>query len=165
MRRRTMRRREVKQEELTQLVVFRLGTEEFGVEILEVQEIILLSPITRVPKAPEFVEGVINLRGEIIPVVDLRKRFGLSTGELGSDARVVVVDVNDNLVGMIVDEVTQPLSLPTGQIQPPPPLAGGVDATYLRGVGKLEDRLIVILNLERALSTQEVEALEEMEVS
>lgn len=160
-----MKRKEVKQEEMTQLVVFRLGTEEFGVEILQVQEIILLSPITRVPKAPGFVEGVINLRGEIIPVVDLRKRFGLEAGELKEDARIVVVDVADNLVGMIVDEVTQPLSLPTSQIQPPPPLAGGVEAAYLRGIGKLADRLIVILNLERALSSQEVEALGEMEVS
>jgi len=160
-----LRRKEVKQEEMTQLVVFRLGEEEFGVEILEVQEIILLSPITRVPRAPEFVEGVINLRGEIIPVVDLRKRFGLSADELKDEARIVVVDVNENLVGMIVDEVTQPLSLPTSQIQPPPPLAGGVEATYLRGIGKLEGRLIVILNLERALSASEVQALEEMEVS
>ena len=160
-----MRKQELKQEEMTQLVVFRLGAEEFGVEILQVQEIILLTEITRVPKAPEFVEGVINLRGEIVPVVDLRKRFALRTEELKEEARIVVVAVEDNLVGMIVDEVTQPLSLPTSQIQPPPPLAGGVDAAYLRGIGKLEERLIVILNLERALSADEVDALGEMEVS
>ncbi|HOB21927.1 MAG TPA: chemotaxis protein CheW [Bacillota bacterium] len=159
-----MKRKELKQEEMEQLVVFRLGKEEFGVQILQVQEIILLSPITRVPKTPAFVEGVINLRGEIIPVVDLRKRFGLEVGELGEDARIVVVEVEGNLVGMIVDEVTQPLSIPASQIQPPPPLAGGVEAEYLRGIGKLEDRLIVILNLERALSPEEVKALAEMEV-
>ena len=105
---------------MEQLVVFRLGNEEFCVQILQVQEIILLSPITRVPKTPAFVEGVINLRGEIIPVVDLRKRFGLEVGELGEDARIVVVEVEGNLVGMIVDEVTQTLSIPASQLQPPP---------------------------------------------
>lgn len=160
-----MKRTELKEEAKMQLVVFRLGKEEFAVEILQVQEIILLAPITRVPKAPAFVEGVINLRGEIIAVVDLRKRFGLEAGKLGDEARIVVVNVGDNLVGMIVDQVTQPLSLPVSQIQPPPPLAGGVDAAYLKGVGEVDGRLIVILNLERSLSPQEMQAIGEMEVS
>ena len=118
-----MKRTELKEEAKMQLVVFRLGKEEFAVEILQVQEIILLAPITRVPKAPAF------------------------------------------LVGMIGDQAPQPLSLPVSQIQPPPPLAGGVDAAYLKGAGEVDGRLIVILNLERSLSPQEMQAIGEMEVS
>ena len=153
-----------RQEETTQIIVFKLGEEEFGVDILQVREIEKLDQgITRVPKAP-FVEGVINLRGEIIPIVDLRVRFGLTVPELGLDSRVIIVEVGEALVGMLVDAVVEVLRIPVSAIEPPPPITKGVDSYYLAGVAKLEDRLIVLLNLERTLSPEEEKELREAEL-
>ncbi|HHW12416.1 MAG TPA: chemotaxis protein CheW [Firmicutes bacterium] len=154
-----------RQEETTQLIIFKLGEEEFGVDILQVREIEKLDQgITRVPKAPPFVEGVINLRGEIIPIVDLRVRFGLTLPELGLDSRVIIVEVGEALVGMLVDAVVEVLRIPVSAIEPPPPITKGVDSYYLAGVAKLEDRLIVLLNLERTLSPEEEKQLSEAEL-
>ncbi|NLW60510.1 MAG: chemotaxis protein CheW [Firmicutes bacterium] len=154
-----------RQEETTQIIVFKLGEEEFGVDILQVREIEKLDQgITRVPKAPPFVEGVINLRGEIIPIVDLRVRFGLTVPELGLDSRVIIVEVGEALVGMLVDAVVEVLRIPVSAIEPPPPITKGVDSYYLAGVAKLEDRLIVLLNLERTLSPEEEKELREAEL-
>jgi len=152
-------------EETKQLIIFKLGEEEFGVDILQVREVEKLDQnITRVPKAPAFVEGVINLRGEIVPIVDLRKRFGLSLKPIGSDTRVIIVEVNDNLVGMMVDAVVKVLRINVSAIEDAPQIAKGVDAYFLNGVAKVDDRLIVLLNLDRALSAEEAKELREADL-
>ncbi|TCL66566.1 purine-binding chemotaxis protein CheW [Hydrogenispora ethanolica] len=150
-------------EETKQLVVFKLGDEEFGVDILQVREIEKLDqPITRVPRAPEFVEGVINLRGEVIPIVDLRKRFGLVVRDISNQSRVIIVELNNNQVGMVVDAVVEVLRVNLSDIDPAPAITKGVDAYFLNGVAKQNDRLIVLLNLEKALSAEETKELSSM---
>jgi purine-binding chemotaxis protein CheW len=150
-------------EETRQLVIFRLGDEEFGVDILKVREIERLGQgITRVPKSPEFVEGVINLRGEIVPIVDLRKRFGLVLHAIGHEARVVIVEVGDNQIGMMVDQVVEVLRVPISSIGIAPSITKGVDAYFLSGVAKIGERLIILLDLERALSADEMKQLNEL---
>lgn len=148
------------QEELKQLVIFKLGDEEFGVDILQAKEIEKLDQgITRVPKAPSFVEGIINLRGIIVPIVDLRKRFGLVVREIGPDSRVIIVEAGGNQVGMIVDAVVEVCRINTANIEQAPSLTKGVDAYFLSGVAKHNNRLIVLLNLERSLSPEESKEL------
>ena len=143
-------------EEFKQLVIFKLGEEEFGVDILKVSEIEKLDQgVTRVPKAPVFVEGVINLRGEIIPIIDLRKRFGLVAREIGYDSRVMIVEVSGNRIGMMVDLVMEVIRIGTSSIETAPAITKGVDSYYLNGVAKIGDRLIILLDLEKALSDEE----------
>lgn len=150
-------------EEIMQILVFKLGDEEYGVDILQARGIEHLDQgITRVPKAPVFVEGVINLRGEIVPIVDLRKRFGLVIRPIGFDSRVIVVEADNNLVGMIIDAIVEVLRVPVGSIEPAPEITKGVDAYYLTGVAKLDKRLIVLLNLEHALSAQEAQEISQV---
>lgn len=147
-----------------QLVTFNIGREEFSVDILKVQEIIRIMEITRVPRSPEFVEGVINLRGKVIPVVDLRKRFGLSNAERGKDTRIIVVESTGKTVGLIVDSVSEVLRLPADTVEPPPEMIGSVDSEYIDGVGKLEDRLIILLNLDKVLTPKERQAISAMNI-
>jgi len=144
---------EVRNQEL-QLVAFRLGNETYAVDIQQVQEIIRMQQITRVPGAPFFVEGVINLRGRIIPVIDLRKRLGLPRGEETDEVRIVVVEVPPHKVGMIVDAVEEVLRLSEENIETPSSLVASVDEQYLKGVGKSEDRLVVLLDLEEILKKE-----------
>ena len=152
-------------EELIQLILFKLGEEEFGVNILQAREIEKLDQgLTRVPKAPPFVEGVINLRGEIIPIVDLRKRFGLTLPPVGYDSRVIIVEVRGAPVGMLVDAVVEVIRVPVSAVEPPPPITKGVESQYLAGVAKVDNRLIVLLNLDRALSPEESQELAEAEL-
>lgn len=139
------------------LVTFRLSTEEFGLDIMKVQEIIKLPPITVVPKAPDFVEGVINLRGNIIPVINLQKKFGVAhTGE-SQEARVIVIRVQDKTLGIVVDQVTEVLHLSEEWIEPPPAVAVGIETSYIRGVGKVNERLVILLDVERILDKQHPE--------
>jgi purine-binding chemotaxis protein CheW len=145
--------------ELMQLVTFSIGEEEFGVDILKVQEIIRMMGITKVPKAPGFVEGVINLRGNVIPIVDLRKRFGLEAREHDKHTRIIVIEINSTIVGFIVDAVSEVLRIPANTVEPPPPVVAGFDSEYISGVGKLEDRLLILLDLDRLLSSEEVDVL------
>ena len=134
-----------------QLVTFSLGEEEFGVDIMKVQEIIRIPPITQVPNAPAYVEGVINLRGNIIPVVNLRKRFCMPSGEETDLSRIVVLQFDGKVFGVRVDGVTEVLRLDSNSIEPPPPVALGMDAHYIRGVGKIGERLLILLNLDRLI--------------
>ncbi len=148
-----------------QLVVFKLAREEYGVDIAQVREIVRMQEITEVPQAPDFVEGIVNLRGQIIPIVDLRKRFGLySEEEVSKDAkRIVVVNINGQLIGILVDGVSEILRIPTSQIEPPPPIvASGISAEYLRGVGKVNGRLVIILDLNKIFSTEEIDSLQKL---
>ncbi len=146
---------ESKGAELLQLVTFSVGDEEFGVEILQVQEIIRMLEITKVPKAPSFVEGVINLRGKVIPIIDLRKRFGLEARARDKNTRIIVIEIGTMIVGFIVDSVSEVLRLPASTVEPPPPVVAGLDSDYISAVGKLEDRLLIMLDLQRLLSNEE----------
>ena len=148
-------------EETLQLVSFNLGKEEFAVDILKIQEINRMVDITGVPNSPDFVEGVINLRGKVIPVVDLRKRFGLSEEIKGKDTRIVVMDIRRKIIGFVVDSVSEVLRIPAKRVEPAPPMVAGIDSEYIKGVGKLDDRLLILLDVNRVLSSNEVDMLEE----
>jgi purine-binding chemotaxis protein CheW len=148
--------------ELSQLISFEVGQEEYGLEILRVKEVIRLREITRLPRAPSFVKGIINLRGDVIPIVDLRDRFALEHQEYTPMTRVIVVDVEGRLVGMVVDAASQVVRIPADQIEPPPPIVGGLSAEYIKGVGKLEDRLVILLNIDRILSSEEKAELDRL---
>ncbi len=143
--------------EMLQLVTFNLGSEEFALDILLVQEINRRVEITKVPKTPEFVEGVINLRGKIVPVLDLRKRFGLVGHEFTAQSRIIVVNIDNRVLGLLVDSVTEVLQIPAHTIEPPPPLVAGIDAAYIKGIGKFEDRLLILLDLGKVLSKNKTE--------
>jgi purine-binding chemotaxis protein CheW len=137
-----------------QLVIFRLAKEEYGLPITKVQEINRLVPITKLPQTPSFMEGIINLRGRVIPVIDLRKRFQLAAAEQSEDNRIIIVEVNGQTVGVIVDAVTEVVRLAAASIEPPPPTFI-IDAQYIHGVGKLDDRLLILLDIDRILTSQE----------
>ncbi|HOK29068.1 MAG TPA: chemotaxis protein CheW [bacterium] len=137
-----------------QLVVFSLLNENYGIDIYKVQEIIQYRDITYVPKSPPFVKGVINLRGRIIPVIDLKERFGLPEKEVTPDTRIIVVEISSQTIGLIVDSVTEVLRIPNTNIEPPPPVTT-IEADFIEGVGKLDERLIIILDIDRILTKEE----------
>ncbi len=145
-----------------QLVGFKLSDEQFGVEILCVREIIRVVSITRVPRAPGFVEGIINLRGEVIPVIDLRKRLNLESRKFDNSTRLIVVELNDQQIGFIVDSVSQVLRVPADAIEEPPEMVTGIDSEFILGVTRIDDgeRLLMILDLKRILSQAEQVAME-----
>ena len=149
-------------DELMQLVTFSIGEEEFGVDILKVQEIIRTMEITKVPKAPDFVEGVINLRGKVIPIIDLRRRFGLSSKEHDKHTRIIVIEINNMIVGFVVDSVSEVLRIPASTVEPPPAVVAGMESEYISGVGKLQDRLLILLDLDRLLSNDDLDVLGQM---
>ncbi|WP_371365532.1 Chemotaxis protein CheW [Sporomusa rhizae] len=144
-----------------QLVIFRLAKEEYGLPITKVQEINRLVPITKLPQTPAFMEGIINLRGRIIPVVDLRKRFQLEVSEYNDDSRIIIVEVNGQTVGIIVDAVAEVVRISLSSVEPPPP-SFILDAKYIQGVGKLDGRLLILLEIDQILSTQEAIALKQL---
>jgi purine-binding chemotaxis protein CheW len=133
------------------LVTFNLGKEEYGVAIESVQEIIRATDITPVPGAPAHVRGVINLRGKIIPVIDVRKRFALPEIADGDAQRIVVVELGDKRLGMLVDSVSQVIKISAGVVETLPEEATTLNENYIKGVGKLDNRLIIILNLNNSL--------------
>jgi purine-binding chemotaxis protein CheW len=143
-----------------QVVSFKLGSEEYGVDIGQVQEINRLVAITHVPRAPHFMEGVINLRGQLIPIIDLRTRFGMERADHSKNTRIVVTEIGAKRVGMVVDSVSEVLRLPLEQIEEAPEMISGVDTEYIRGVGKIDDRLIILLDLAKIVSTAEKRDLE-----
>ena len=136
------------------LATFFLSREEYGVDVRLVQEIIRVSEITPVPRAPESVKGVINLRGRVIPVVDLKRKLGLGDVDPGRRARIVVVKLRDRLVGLLVDAASQVLKVPVSSIDPAPDAVVEIDAEYIRGVAKLPDRLIILMDLQKILSLE-----------
>jgi len=146
--------------ELIQLVSFNLDREEYGVYVLKVREIIRMSNVTRVPNTPYYVEGVINLRGKVIPIISLRKKFSLSEMDHDKQTRIIVMDVDGELMGFIVDAVSEVIRVSSAEIQPPPAVVnGGVEQEYLSGVINRTDRLLVLLDLERVFSQSERESL------
>lgn len=147
------RGQDVHDDDLLQLVTFRIGEEEFGVDILAVQEIIRLMQITMVPRAPEFIEGVINLRGKVIPVINMRTRFSKEPHEPDSNTRIVVMELDQKIVGFLVDGVSEVLRIPANTVEGPPPVVAGIGSEYIRGIGRLDNRLLILLDLDNLLGS------------
>jgi purine-binding chemotaxis protein CheW len=148
-------------DEQLQLVTFEVANEEFAVDILAVQEINRMMDLTRVPQSPDDVEGVINLRGKIIPVLDLRKRFGFPTIERNEHSRIVVVDINERVIGFIVDRVHEVLRVSSSIVEPAPAMVCSIDSAFIAGVGKLDDRLLILLDLSQLFSNSTLQAADE----
>ena len=142
-----------------QLVGFQLADEEYGIEIGKVREIILVGDITRIPQTPRFVKGLINLRSTVIPIIDLRLRFGIPEAEATDETRIVVTQVNGKTIGIIVDSVNEVLRVSREQIAPPPPTVAGCAQDYLLGLANLEDRLLILLDIEKILDDETDQAL------
>ncbi|MFN8358825.1 MAG: chemotaxis protein CheW [Candidatus Kapaibacterium sp.] len=142
--------------EQLQFVTFNLGDEEYAIEILRVQEIIRMIPITRVPNSPEFINGVINLRGKVIPVMDLGKRIGLPDKEKNNDNRIIVVEINHTIIGFIVDRVNIVLRVSKNIIENTPQLVGNLDTEYIKGIAKMEHNLLILLDLDKVMEPQEL---------
>ena len=139
-----------------QLVVFDLAGEHYGVDIATVREIIQMQTVTRVPGSVSYVEGLINLRGVVIPVVDLRKRFGFDGVEKDKDTRIIVINSNNQDTGMIVDSVTEVLRISSNSIEPPSAVVSNSESHYLLGTAKLPDRLVILLDVEELLGTEDI---------
>ncbi|XOF33022.1 MAG: chemotaxis protein CheW [Candidatus Electrothrix sp. YB6] len=148
-------------EQLMQLVGFTIGREHFGVDILMVQEIIRSAPITSVPNSPDFIEGVINLRGNIIPVIELRKRLNLYRKDIAAkDAWILILDINSRVTGFIVDSVTRVLKIIESTIEPPPEVVvAGLGNQYIKGVCDIGENLLILLDFNRILLADELQQL------
>jgi purine-binding chemotaxis protein CheW len=145
--------------EQLQLVGFQLGQEEFALDILRVQEIIRTQQLTRVPNLPDYIDGVINLRGKVIPVIKLRRRLGLESSTTDKNTRIVVVDVHGQVLGFVVDAVSQVIRMSSEVVEPTPRL-GRVERDYVSGVGKIDDRLLLLLDLDKLMDQDEAEQAE-----
>lgn len=160
----TERDDQLEKERLMQLVGFRIGKELFGVNILMVQEIIRAAPITAVPNSPDFVEGVINLRGNIIPVIELRKRIGFTSPDVSmEDSWILILDIEGRITGFIVDSVTEVLKIQESSIEPPPDIIiAGLENQYIRGVCEIDEKLLILLDFNCILLVEEIKKLREM---
>jgi len=148
--------KQTQKDDLEQMVTFNLGHEVFGVNILQVQEINRMVEITAVPHTEDYVEGIINLRGKVIPIIDLRMKFGLEVKEHDNHTRIIVVDVGGETVGLVVDGVSEVLRVPAGSLEDAPKLVTGgghAGADYIRSVAKLDDRLLIYLDLDKIISS------------
>jgi purine-binding chemotaxis protein CheW len=147
-------------DDLEQMVTYNMGQEEFGVNILQVQEINRMVEITQVPQTEQYVKGIINLRGKVIPIIDLRKKFGMPEKEYDNHTRIVVVDVTGETVGLVVDGVSEVLRVPAGSLEDAPRLISGEStysgAEYIKSIVKLDDRLLIYLNLEKIIASSEL---------
>ncbi len=152
------------EDQLMQLVGFNIGTELFGVSILMVQEIIRAAPITTVPNSPDFIEGIINLRGNIVPVIDLRKRLSIYREEMDYEKSwILILNINDRVTGFIVDFVTKVLKIDENTVEPPPDIVvAGLESQYIRGVCKLDKNLLILLDFNRILRIDEFKKLKEV---
>jgi purine-binding chemotaxis protein CheW len=145
------------------LACFRLGDDKYAVDVMRIKEIIRPQKLATLPKAPSFVEGVLNLRGSVIPVIDLRKRFDMPSLEIDQSRRLMIVTTAGRMMGIAVDEVTEVISIPVADIKPPPQVAQGLSAEYLVGVCLVQDDLIMLLNPDRLLTLNETDELGRIE--
>lgn len=145
-----------------QLVVFKLNKGEYGIDIMKVKEIIRYQKMVRIPYVPKFVEGIINYRSSVIPIIDLNKRFDLTGKGIDDSTRIVIVNMNEKQVGFMVDEVEEVLRIPEKDIERVSEIAVDIDRQYIMGIGKLEDRLITLLDLNQVLMKEEKKKLQEM---
>ncbi|MCK5267061.1 MAG: purine-binding chemotaxis protein CheW [Spirochaetes bacterium] len=142
--------------EAFQFVSFYVGSENYGVSIENVESIVRIPDVTLLPQTEDFIKGIINIRGNIIPVIDMRERFGMVSVNYSSTTRVIVVKINEKLIGMIVDNVSQVIVLNSEQITPAPDVIHGISGEYLDGIGKQGDDIVIILNVEKILTTEEI---------
>lgn len=138
-----------------QFLTFQLGDEQYGVDILRVQEIKGYTPVTRIPNTPSYIKGVLNLRGTIVPIIELRTKFGMPTIDYTMFTVIVVVVVREKIMGFVVDAVSDVLDINKKDIQPPPEFGTRLDVSFLSGIGKSGDKLVAILNIDRLLSDEE----------
>jgi len=145
--------------ELIQLVSFVLAEEEYGVEVLKVREIIRMPSITKMPNSPQYIEGIINLRGKVIPIISMRKRFGLMESENNIHTRIIIMDANSVMTGFIVDGVSEVIRIPNNEIQPPPLMvhSGGIDQEFITGVFNHAERLLIIMDIDRLFADDDQE--------
>lgn len=146
--------------DLLQLISFYIGNEKFCIDILKVREVIRLVEITRVPKTPDFIDGVINLRGQVIPIIDVRSRFGMDRKKHDKNTRIIVFEVKTKIVGFLVDRVSEVLRVPESLIGPPPAIVAGIESDYITAVGLVENQLLILLDLEKILSYEETRLVE-----
>jgi len=144
-------------------VVFVLNNEQYAVNILQVREIIRPLPVTRVPKAPDFIEGIINLRGTIIPIIDLKKCLGMELREPTKQNRILILEIEDNLLGFIIDKVNEVISISRENIHEPPDSILMIDSSFIEGIAQLGERLIVIIDFRKVLEKERFQALEEFD--
>jgi len=142
-----------------QLVSFTLAKELYGIEITKVREIILITDITRIPETPNFLKGLINLRSKVIPVIDLRVRFGMPEGETTAESRIMVLQACGKTIGIVVDAVSEVLRVKQDQISPPPPTVAGLGREYLSGLVKLDERLLILLDIDKIFNEEEIVAI------
>ena len=154
----------VKRDALIQLVSFMLADEEYGVEVLKVREIIRMPTITKMPNVPQHVEGIINLRGKVIPIISMRRRFGLMENENSSQTRIIIMDVCGSLTGFIVDAVSEVIRIQSSEIQPPPAmvLSGGIGQEFITGVFNHAEILLIIMDIDLMFSDDERESFGEI---
>lgn len=146
-------------EKTAQMVGFKIDNEFYGIEIIQVQEIIRMQEITMIPRTPPFIKGVVNLRGKVVPIISLRERFGIKEVEHTKDTRIVIVRIDVGLIGFIVDAMAEVIRIPDSLIEPTPPTAMNIESEYIRGVGKLDDKLLIILDLNKVLTKEKKEFL------
>ncbi len=137
-------------------LTFELGHEEYGVEILKVREIIGLMEITDVPQTPGFIQGIINLRGRVIPVVNLRRRFGMDEVNAAKENCIIIIDLNDSLIGALVDSVSEVQNIGSDQIEPAPSFGNTVSTNYITGIGKINGKVNILLDIGKVLSPEEL---------
>lgn len=147
-----------------QLVIFKLGNEEYGIDISKVNEISQFKESNKIPNSPDFISGIINLRGDIIPMIDLKIKFNICTGSK-TDRRVIVTNIKEKKVGFVVDEASEVLSIMENDIDPPPELISREERQYITGIGKLKDRIIIILDLEKILTNEQKKHLNDMNIA
>jgi len=158
-----MKNNKVESSELMQLVGFKLGDEEFGVDISKVQEINRIMTITKIPNSQNYIEGVVNLRGRIIPIMNLRSRLGMGKKENDARTKIIVADINGTLVAFIVDEVTEVLRIAQETIEDTPAIATNVEQEFITGIANLDDRLLMLLNLDKVYQPVDTKKLQEVE--
>ena len=148
-----------------QAVVFMLNKAYYGVPILQDQEIVKMTEITEIPNTPDFVQGIVNLRGKIIPIIDMRKRFGLPEEEVNENWKILILKSDDVLFGVMVDQISEVEKVPATLIEKPPKIVAGVNGKFINAIAKMENRLLILLDIGKILSDEEKEILQDIEVA
>ncbi len=142
-----------------QIVCFKIGNEEYGIDILQVQEILKLPKVTKLPKSKPYIMGVIDLRSKVLPIVDLSKRFGIESNKLTENSRAIVVNINGKKVGLGIDSVSHVIKVNSADIEPPPPVVRGISGKYIIGIAKMADGFVVILDINQMFTVEELYAV------
>ncbi|MFA5524079.1 MAG: chemotaxis protein CheW [Tissierellales bacterium] len=147
-----------------QYVIFKLGKEEYGIDIMNVREIVQYQESVKIPNSPVFIEGIINYRGKVIPIICLKRKFGMAGGQKDANTRIIVINLNDRQIGFLVDEASQTIRIDDLDIDPTPEVISGIERKYITGVGKVDNRLVILIDLEKVLTEDEKEKIENLEV-